>query len=764
MTEYRHIGKSCRRQDGPGIVTGSAQFCDDIYIPNVCYMKVLHSPYSHAEVVDIDVSAAEKMAGVISVLTHKNCPQWKTGVNCCRLPVDKHLRFTGDTVAVVTATSESIAEEAIDLIKVKYKILPAVYDVEDAIKPDAPQLFEVDEVPEAKGHKFHDNQLPPGCYFEGNDPPFYFIREGDAEKGLKDADVVVTGKVSYDKPTFPGAPESPFIAVRWDDDSHVTCWASSQGPNMVSKLLALSTGARVNAIVPNVGGSYGNKDSLCYVALLVAAAAKVARVPVKYAMTKEEHLLCYERRLSNKFMGSIGLKKDGTVTSVKGDWLVSTGVGAELTQGQVAEGLAETHLVLNKTQNWDLEAKVVVSNLPPVGIARGFGGQELKACLLHLLNRGLKQINMDPVTFFRKNFCNAGDEFYWRTGRKYSNSEIDYTKTFDAAAEKFRWFDRWKGWGVPSRVEGNKAYGVGFSIHSSGDPQSDECFAYVRLENNQVTVHCVTPESGMGQRLAVAKTVAEILNVDMSVVTLIQSDTGNNPADFGLAGSRGTITNSGAAGDAAKAAKKQLLEEAAEKMGCKPEDLDTKDMMVFRKDDPSVALPWIAICPLYYSITGKGVVKGDFAHNNCVMNFVEVEVDLETGLAKIVDAMGASDVGQIMSPIELKMQFEGGLGSAGMDTAQLEEHVIDPVIGRTLTANMIDYKWRPFNELPHFDTCVLESKWDTKNPFGAIGIGEITGAAAPAAVLMAIENAIGGAEINEYPATPNRILKALGKI
>lgn len=147
----------------------------------------------------------------------------------------------------------------------------------------------------------------------------------------------------------------------------------------------------------------------------------------------------------------------------------------------------------------------------PVGIARGFGGQELKACALHLLNRALKQIDMDPVTFFKKNFCQAGDQYYWRTGHKYSNPVINYDKCFDVAAEKFGWHEKWKGWGVPTRVEGSKAYGVGFSIHSGGDPQSDETFAYVRLENDQVMVHCVVSQFGNGQRLALAKTAAEIL-------------------------------------------------------------------------------------------------------------------------------------------------------------------------------------------------------------------------------------------------------------
>ena len=763
MSEYRHIGKVRRRQDGRAIVTGKAVYCDDIKIPNVLYMKVLRCPYPHAEIVSIDTSKTEAMPGVKSVMTYKNAPAWKTGVPAHRPVMDQHLRFTGDVVATVSAVSNDIAEEALELIEVEYKQLTPVYDVEEAIKPGAPEVYRAEDNIESKGYHYENNCLPPGSYFEGNDPPFYYIREGDVEKGFEESDVVVEGKVSYDKPSFPGAPEVPFIAARWEDDSHVTVWASSQGPNMVAKPLGLTIGAHISTITPNVGGSYGNKDSLSYTSMLVVAASKVAGATVKFNMTKEEHLLTYERRLSNKFIGKIGVKKDGMIHAIKGDWLVSTGVGSELTQGQVAEGLGELNLVLNQTPNWDVTVKVVVSNLTPVGIARGFGGQELKSCALHLLNRALKQIDMDPVTVFKKNFCKAGDEYYWRTGHKYSNPVIDYTKCFDVAAEKFGWYRKWKGWGKPTRVEGNKAYGVGFSLHSSGDPQSDETFAYVRLENDQVTVHCVISECGNGERLAIAKVAAEVLNVPMEAVTVVQADNGTNPADFGLAGSRGTITGGAAVGRAAAEARKKLLEEAAPVMGCSPEELDTKDMMIFKKDDPSNRIPWLRICPLYYSITGTGGIEGDFNHNNCVMIFVEVEVDLDTGLVKVVDVLGASDVGQIVNPIELKMQFEGGLGSAGLDTAQLEAHVLDPVLGRIMTHNLIDYKWRPFNELPHFDTSILESQFPTAHPFGAIGIGEITGAGGPPAVLMAIENAIGGAEINEYPATPDRILKALGK-
>ena len=763
MSEYRYIGKPTRRIDGTGIVTGRTKYSDDLIIPNALYLRVLRSPHAHAEIVSIDTSKAEALPGVRSVMTYKNAPAWKTGMPAHRPVMDHHIRCVGDTVATVAAVTDAIAQKALKLIEVEYEVLTPVFDVEEAIKDGAPEIYRAEDHIESKGYVYDHNQLPPGSYFEGEDPPFYYIREGNADEELAKSDVICEGKVSYDNPGFPGAPETPFVAAQWEDEGHVTVWCSAQGPNMLAKPLGLTIGARVRAISSNVGGSYGNKDSLAYPAMLTVAAAKVAKAPVRYSMTKEEHLLCYERRFTNKFIGKIGLMKDGTITGIKGDWLVNTGIGSELSQGQVAEGLGEVYLPLNEAKSWDLTAKVICTNRQPVGIARGFGGQELKACLFHILNKGLKEIDMDPVAFFRKNFCKPGHEYYWRNGHKYSNPQIDYRPVMDEAAEKFGWKDKWKGWCVPTRVEGNKAYGVGFSLHSSGDPASDETFAYVRIENDQVTVHTAVPEEGNGQKSSIAKVVAEILNVPMEVVTLTASDNHNAPQDFGLAGSRGTITGQGSAAAAAFAAKKKLLEEAAEKMGCTPEELDTKDMMVFKKADPSVALPWIAICPIYYSITGTGAVEGDFGHINCVMTFVEVSADLETGLVKVEKILSASDVGQVISPIELKMQFEGGFGSAGIDTAQLEGHILDPVTGRTMTANMIDYKWRPFNELPPVDIYLKESKWDSPHPFGAIGIGEITGAPGIPAVYMAIENAIGRQCLDQYPATPDVILKALGK-
>ena len=214
MSEFRHIGKVRRRQDGRAIVTGKALYCDDLPIKNCKYAKVLHSPYPHAEIVSIDTSEAEKLHGVIGVMTYKNAPAWKTGVPAHRPVMSQHLRFVGDPVAAVAAETPQIAEEALELIKVEYEELyPCLRRGGRHQGQELPKSTARRTILSPKAIIYDHNCLPPGSWFEGDDPPFYKIQEGDVAKGLAESDVVVEGKVAYTS-TFPGAPGEPLCGCR----------------------------------------------------------------------------------------------------------------------------------------------------------------------------------------------------------------------------------------------------------------------------------------------------------------------------------------------------------------------------------------------------------------------------------------------------------------------------------------------------------------------------------------------------------------------
>jgi xanthine dehydrogenase molybdenum-binding subunit len=233
------------------------------------------------------------------------------------------------------------------------------------------------------------------------------------------------------------------------------------------------------------------------------------------------------------------------------------------------------------------------------------------------------------------------------------------------------------------------------------------------------------------------------------------------PFEFGPVGSRGTYAIGSAVINAAEDAKRQILELGARKLGTAPEDLDTADGVIFVKGHPEKNVKWRAMGN-DRTILGYGRFDPDFTMCNCMMSFVEVEVDTETGKVDLIRVVNATDVGQIIDPPGLEGQLNGCFGSAGIDSAIFEETILDRRTGHIVNANMIDYKWRTFSELPVIDNVVLETPFPSHR-FHAIGVGEVSTSPGPSAVLMAVSNAV-GKWLYEYPVTPDRVLKALGKI
>ncbi len=373
---------------------------------------------------------------------------------------------------------------------------------------------------------------------------------------------------------------------------------------------------------------------------------------------------------------------------------------------------------------------------------------------------------MDPFEVFKKNFVSAGDKYIWRDYKWWEVHSVDYRPAMEAAAEKFGWKRKWKGWETPTWVspDGKRVRGVGVGVHGNADIGEDPTEAFVKLHPfGSITIQACIGESGGAQRHAAQKFVAEVMKVPFDGVQVVAADTHGTPYDAGLIGSRGTITMGTACIRAANDARGKLLARASGMLHVPVEALDTEDFMVFIKDKPDVRLPWIAVCGTpEMTITGEGVYQQNFDKPNFAMYFAEVEVNLETGEAKLVYALEGTDVGQIVDATNIKMQAEGSFGAAGADTALFEEMVMDKHTGRFVNGNMIDYKWRTFNEFPPFDALIMESQFDSES-FHAIGFGEISGSPAPSAILMAVSNAI-GVEVTHYPATPDVILRALGKI
>lgn len=760
---YRHIGKYAPRKEAKEIVTGKALFLDDFSVPHMLYGKIKRSPYPHAKIVSMDTTAAEALEGVRAVITHKNMPQpWGLGLPVHRLLLENKVYHVGDLVALIAADTLEIAEAAVDLITVEYEQLTPVYTAEDAFKEGAPELYS----------RFPGNHVDNGIKYFQPDGPWWQIIKGDVAKGFEEAAYVAEDKISFNKMPAPLAPETPSCIAQHDGGDNYTIWASSQSAHIM-KLMAEGRIPNSNVSVKtfNVGGSYGNKQSLMTTALSASMLALKTQRPVKIVLTKAEQLMAYEVRLGSTITAKVGMNKEGFVTVVEGDWLVDTGAIADSVQGQVGVGLGEAQLVLAKCKNWFMDSHIAVTNRQAAGIVRGYGGQELNSCLERLLCAAMKAGDFDPLDVFKKNYIEPGDTFTWRDGRTWrSRSSLFFKECMQAAADRIGWSDKWKGWNKPFRVNGNKARGVGMGVIGNADISEDNTEAIVRIVPDLVgsrrastcIIECDITESGMGTRSNACKIAAEVLNVPVEKVSITEPGTKYNPSNYGLCGSRGVITTGKAISNAAMEARRQALDLGALYFKRSVDQLDTKDFIIYVRDTPELKVPMFKVAPKELSIVGYGKHMEMFDIPSCMAFFVEVEVDLDTGHIEICKIAGGTDIGQIIDSKALEMQLHGGIGSACVDTAIFEENILDPSTGRLLSSSLIDFKWRTFNEFPPYDGYVMESQIDSFM-FKALGIGEISGAAGASAVLMAVSNAI-GADVKEYPATPAVVLRAMGKI
>ncbi|MFP3928436.1 MAG: xanthine dehydrogenase family protein molybdopterin-binding subunit [Desulfobacteraceae bacterium] len=746
---YKVIGKQGPRKDARAIVTGRAEFIDDIRLQGMLYAKVLRSPHPHARVVEVDTKKAESIPEVKAVLTHRNVPGWRAGTPFHIKVLDSKVRFVGDGVALIAAESVRAAEEALDVIEVEYEPLGAVYDVEEALAEGAPQLYE----------EFPGNVVPPGFPLYGPEC-LKGISMGDVEEGFREADFTAEGTCGYEMIANPLPIEPPGVIVRWDGPDSLTVWSATQSATWHRFVMLPFMGfPDIRAISTHCGGSFGSKNYSLMPCFYAAALAKATGRPVKMCFSKEEQFGAFSLRPGSRFKGKIGVKKDGTVTAVSGRWFFDTGAAADIPQAQVAVGCGELQLML-RCPNWDLLSTIACTNHSPCGVVRGFGGQELESALLPVAFRALAKAGVDPVDFFKKNYVKPGEAYFWRDGKRYVDRGVDYSSTIDQGAEAFGWRGKWKGWLRPTAVREGKRIGVGVGVHGNADVGEDISEAYVRLTpDGRAVVHSCVSESGMGQRSSLCKMAAEVLGIPLDRVSMSPPDTLVNPFEFGLVGSRGTYAVGSAVIAAAEEAKAKLLDRAAPLLGAPKEELETRGGRVYARSNPGKSLSWSRVIGIVRTCTGSARYEEDFSIPNFLALFVEVEVDPATGKVDVIEVLAATDVGQIIDPLSLKGQLRGCLGAAGLDTAVFEETVLDDWTGRMLNPNMIDYKWRTFAELPAFRDVVLETPIKTHS-LHAVGVGEISTSPGPSAVLMAVSNAL-GVHMTEYPLTPERIIQAV---
>jgi carbon-monoxide dehydrogenase large subunit len=765
------IGVSTPRVDAREKVLGSAMFADDLQFgPGLLYARVKRSPHPHALVKRIDTSKARALPGVKAVVTGADYP----GMIGLYL-TDRHIfcrdrvRYVGDPVAGVAATSEAIAEKAVELIEVEYEPLPGVFDPEFGASPEAPLLH-----PDLGKYEVANFIFPePGTNISNH----FRIRKGDVEAAWSQCDVVIERR--YRIPHVQHVPIEPHVATaKADESGKVTLWGSSQSPfaqrNLIAKALGISQ-SDVQVIAPYVGGGFGCKAGVSMEALAVCIAMKVRGRPVKLRLTREEefHTAFVRQGVVSHF--KMGCTKEGRLLAMEvrfyWDGGAYTEYGVNITR---ASGYSSTGPY--EVPNVKTDSYCVYTNHPVGGPMRGFGMPEMHSGLEQCIDELALAIQMDPVQFRKINCVKTGSTLV--TGMKMHPTGL--SECLVKAAEAI-------GWGrkdPPSAPNKRRGKGLALMWKAPAMPPNAGSSAKVGLnEDGTVTVSVGGQEIGQGSFTIAAQIAAGALGVPIEwvrVATPINTD--YSPYEWQTVASRLTWSMGNAVAAAARDARQQILEMVAKAWSETPEDLDIIDGKVISyKSEESISLKNIVIygIPLPNDqgwVGGPVLGRGNFmptyvtgldpetgqgpravVHYTTGAQAVEVEVDMDTGKVEVLRGVAAFDVGKAINPDMVKAQMEGGfiqgLSTALFEGLQLKEGVLQ-------NSSFVDYRIATSTDVPASVQAIIVEVPQDDGPWGARGIGEHAMVPTIPAVANAIYDAI-GVRVGAPPYTSEKVYLAM---
>lgn len=752
--DFRIVGKSVKRADVIEKVTGEGKYTGDYHLPGLLHGKTKRAEIAHARITRIDVSKALAYPGVKAVLTHHDVPRvlhygspHPRSASCTRdqYILDDRVRFWGEGVAAVAAISEEIADEALDLIEVEYEPLPAVYDIDAAQAPGAPQI--------------HDTG--PG----GNlvIPPVQ-IERGDVEKGFAEADLILEGEFEGGRPV-PTYMEPNVCVADWDGSNKLTFWTSTQTSFMVRGALAEVLGLplnKVRVLVDHMGGGFGAKQDLFQHEFLCALLAKKCRRPVKMEFTRRETFVAGRSRHPFRMWLKQGFRKDGTLLARDMKVVYESGAYGSHSPGVTNVGTASA-TSLYRCENVRLDGRAVYTNTPIAGAYRGYGVVQTYFAIDIQMDEAAEKLGIDPAEMRLRNAVREGDiapSGHPIIGRGLETCISHGIDAFDWQGK--RRADR----GVPGRPSVRRGWGIGCEMHGSSAYPGirEQGNATVKMnEDGSVTLLTGAAGLGTGAHTALAQIVAEELGVTFESVHVVHGDTDVVPWDIGAFASHTTYLVGTAAKMAAAELRQRVLARGAEKLQEKVENLDMVDGIITARDRPGTSLtvhqamgPSRGVPAEHLIASGSYMPTKSYSF---AAHFVEVEVDTETGIVECKTVMPVHDVGKVIHPIAAQGQIEGGI-QQGIGHTLTENYVIDRTNGRSLNAGLVDYKMPLSMDMPDIRTIILEAAPDPGGPWGAKGVGEDPIIAIGPAIANAVYDAI-GVRFHHYPITPEDVLNGL---
>src|SRR5271168_5055730 len=803
--DFSIIGKSTAMVDAAGKTTGSGKYADDLSAPGMLIGKILHSPYPHARIKRIDTSRAEKLDGVVTMVVGSDAPNpygiLPVGHDEYALALEK-VRYVGDNVACVAAVDEFTAEKALELIDVEYEVLPAYFDPEDSMK--------------AETNLIHDNK-------PNNIEKDYHHVFGDPEKGFAEADQIAEARFIANEVTHAAMePHATLAAFEIDPQTgnpgRLIVQSSTQVPYYLQHKLSLVREmqmSQIRVIKPLVGGGFGGKSEVIPLEIIAAIAARKAKAPVKITYTREEVFWAHRGRPRTIVDLKTGVKNDGSITAVKarvvqdGGAYCSYGVVTILYSGALLGALYDI-------PNIQYDGYRVLTNKPACGAMRGHGTVNVRFAFESQLDELALTIGMDPAEIRQCNLLKPP----CITVNGLRVQSYGLPECIEKTVDRSGWKQR------RGKLPKGRGLGIACSHYVSGAANSiiraDMPHSTVNIKIDRdggVVVYTGASDIGQGSDTMVAQIAAEGLGCQLARVRVIAADTDLTPIDIGSYSSRVTFMNGNATLRAAQAVRKQILEGAAKRMNCAPEDVEMRADRVWRKSIHGEAAPngtekitaaneqsaptvsghvegqilrgsvqqkrkeeapkdqmsfeeaVVSAIDFHGALTGtgsyapppaarggkhKGAGVGPSPAYSYSAQVADVSVDEETGEVTVHKIWAAHDCGRALNPVAVEGQV---IGSVWMGLGQAIEEEMIWKDGLLMNPGLLEYRSPSAQESPDIECIIVESV-DPEGPFGAKEAGEGSLAATIPAISNAIYDAV-GVRLREAPFTPERVLAAL---
>jgi CO/xanthine dehydrogenase Mo-binding subunit len=744
------------RQDGRDKVTGSGRYAADLTLTGMLHGALRTADIPHARIRRIDTSAARALPGVHAVITAADVPDVRYGafLKDRSLFARDVVRWEGDLIAAVAATTPEIAARAAAMIDIDFETLPALTDLEAAARPGSPLVHD-----DWSSYETDENVVR-----DGNVASRSTIVKGDAATAMAGADVVVTGRYLADgSHAVPIEPRA--ILAQWEGD-HLTIWSSTQVPFAVRSGVAETLEMpqnRVRVIVPHLGGGFGAKCELGFEPQ-VAALSRAAGRPVKVVFSRRQEFLLPDHRRERMVMElTTGARTDGTIVARQAHLLIDNGAYSmdEPYLGQLAAMFAVGPY---RVPHVDVAVDVVYTNTQPSGSVRAPTGPTTCWALEQHHDVVAERLGIDPVEFRRRNLVHEGDE--GPTGQIFER--IGVIETLEHAAAAIDW-DR--------PLDEGEAVGIATGWWPSF-PGASGAHLTINADGSG-TIVTGAQECGTGSVMALPILAAEVLGMRPDDFRILYQDTDAGPYDGGASGSQTTFNNGRAVIAAANEVREQLLDIAANLLEASRDDLELVDGVARVKGTHSSS---VSIADLASEAAGAGLLLGrgsgqppptpevnaascvgrlgaeSFAAPTFFTHAARVKVDRDTGVVRVLQIAASHESGTVINPIGAAGQIHGGV-AMGIGQA-LSEGVQLTGDGRQRNPYLLDYKLQTAADVPPMTVDFVEAPSPTGGPKGLKGIAEPPCVPTPGAIGNAIARAIGN-RVLELPMTPERVFDAI---